>query len=192
MSNQYSNSKIYKIWSPQTDLIYIGSTTQILCKRLADHKRNYDSYINKKQNSFYTSSYELLKYDDYKIELIEEVNCQSKIQLNRREGILQREYRNICVNMLIAGRTKEEYRQDNHETILNKRKEYYDTKHKEKEIEYSRNYRLNNKEKIKEKNEKSYNCICGSIIKYGYKYEHFRTQKHQSYLEDSLFHFLDL
>ena len=35
----YQNGKIYCIRSHQTDNIYIGSTTQKLCVRMAEHKR---------------------------------------------------------------------------------------------------------------------------------------------------------
>ena len=45
-NNKYNNSFIYTIRSPYTNKFYIGSTTQILCKRLANHKSNYNSYLN--------------------------------------------------------------------------------------------------------------------------------------------------
>jgi hypothetical protein len=34
----YQNAKIYKLWSPEGDDIYIGSTTQSLAVRKAGHK----------------------------------------------------------------------------------------------------------------------------------------------------------
>jgi predicted GIY-YIG superfamily endonuclease len=56
----YKNGKIYKLWSPQGDEIYIGSTTQSLAKRKAEHKQMKNSCCSK-----------LLfeKYDDVRIEL---------------------------------------------------------------------------------------------------------------------------
>lgn len=37
----YTNGKIYKLWSFQTDQIYISLTIQLLCQHLAKHKTNY-------------------------------------------------------------------------------------------------------------------------------------------------------
>jgi len=34
----YKNSKIYKLWSPEGDDIYIGSTTESLSRRKSKHK----------------------------------------------------------------------------------------------------------------------------------------------------------
>jgi len=67
----YQNSKIYKICSFQTDLIYIDSTTQSLSQRLAKHRSDYN--INKG-----TSSKEILQYSDAQIIVLESVNCENK------------------------------------------------------------------------------------------------------------------
>jgi len=53
----YSNSKIYKIICNITGFVYIGSTLQTLIQRLQDHKRDYNSYLNKKHN--YVSSFKI-------------------------------------------------------------------------------------------------------------------------------------
>ena len=56
MSPNYSNAKIYRIYSPSLNLSYIGSTTYPLEARLAKHIINY--YCYKKDNakySYYTS-----------------------------------------------------------------------------------------------------------------------------------------
>jgi hypothetical protein len=39
----FNNGKIYKLWSPQGDDIYIGSTVNSLAKRKGEHKRNYNN-----------------------------------------------------------------------------------------------------------------------------------------------------
>ena len=62
----YSNGKIYKITSFQTDDIYIGSTCNpYLSTRFSKHKNNYKSYLNGDFN--YISSFEIMKYPDAKI-----------------------------------------------------------------------------------------------------------------------------
>ena len=112
----YKNGKIYKLWSPEGDEIYIGSTTQSLALRKSKHKINRD-----------TSSKMLFeKYTDVRIELLEEYPCDNKEQLNKKEGEYIRN--NNCVNRRIAGRTNNEYNkeyyEDNKEKILNRHKEY--------------------------------------------------------------------
>jgi len=58
----YQNGKIYKIWSPEGDDIYIGSTTEILCRRLAAHKSNYNT------GKTITSRILFEKYTDVRVE----------------------------------------------------------------------------------------------------------------------------
>ena len=100
----YENSKIYKIYSPTLDKIYIGSTTETLPRRLQAHLSNYKSYLNNSHS--YTTSFELLEAGDYKIELIELYPCNNRQQLCIREGELIRSTE--CVNKAIAGRTSQE------------------------------------------------------------------------------------
>ena len=126
-------SKIYAIRSYQTDLIYIGSTTRILSKRFAEHKKP----TNK------SNSKEILKYEDAYIELIEEYPCDNKDQLNKKEGEHIRA--NNCVNKHIAGRTSREYYDDHLNTILQQRKDRYNI-NSEKIKEYSKHYRLKHRE----------------------------------------------
>jgi hypothetical protein len=138
----YQNGKIYSIRSYQTELIYIGSTTQSLSKRLGKHRENY------KKNGE-VSSKELLKYSDYYIELIENFPCNSREELEKQEGYYIRKNINICVNCLIAGRTKKEYAQDNVEKFKEYNKKYHED-NKERIREQKKKYREDNLEKIKE------------------------------------------
>jgi hypothetical protein len=140
--NKYQNGKIYQIVSfSHPDLIYYGSTIQTLSMRFAGHRRD-----TKKENS--NSSKQIICFDDAKILLIENYPCNSKEELNKREGEYIRN--NICVNKRIEGRTKEEYYEDNKELIKEKNKEYYEG-NREKIKENSKIYNDNNKEKITEK-----------------------------------------
>ena len=114
----YENSKIYTIRSHQTDMIYIGSTTQPLSKRLVGHKSKYKMYLNKKYN--YVTSFEIIKYDDCYIELLENYPCDNKEQLHKIEGEYIRKL--DCLNKVIPGRTKKQYREDNKDKINLRRK----------------------------------------------------------------------
>ena len=121
----YKQGQIYRLWSPHTDKFYIGSTCNMLAKRLCGHKTNYNQYLNGTHN--FVSSNELFKlgFDDVKIELIELCPCNSKAELDKREGELIRIHKDNIVNHYISGRTKPEYYQDNRDEILEKKIEYH-------------------------------------------------------------------
>ena len=102
LNNKYNNSFIYTIRSPHTDKFYIGSTTQKLCKRFANHKSAYNLYVNNNLKSCVTS-FKIIELGDSYIELLEEMNCDSKIQLEIREGELIRLHKDLCINKNMAG-----------------------------------------------------------------------------------------
>lgn len=94
--------KIYKLVSSKTDKIYIGSTTRkYLNSRLSCHKYDYECYTNKTRNKHYMTSFEIVKYDDCRIEVIEEITFDHKYQLLGREGYHINNNINICVNKII-------------------------------------------------------------------------------------------
>jgi hypothetical protein len=94
---------IYKIISGSTNKIYIGSTAKSIEKRLEEHETNYENWFNTGFENGYVSSFEILKYGDYKIVLIEEYPCSSYQELYKREGYYQLNNYNVCVNISIAG-----------------------------------------------------------------------------------------
>lgn len=127
----YNNGKIYAIRSHQTDDVYIGSTCNPLCKRMAQHRCDYKSQTR------ITNSRMILKYDDAYIELIENFPCNTKEELLSREGHHIRTMPN-CVNRCIVGRTRKEYQQT----------------YKDKIAGYQATYRLENLDAIKEREKK--------------------------------------
>ena len=105
----YQLGKIYKIQCHKTGKQYIGSTTcRLLCQRLSSH---YESFL-KHQRGYgsYTTSFEILKGDNYSIYLLEKFPCSCKDELIQRE----RHYVETmdCVNRNVPGRTKQEYNRD--------------------------------------------------------------------------------
>ena len=103
--SKYSESKIYKLTSSQTDKVYIGSTIKSLNARFSDHKCDYKRWLKSQMHNI--SSYDLLQFADVKIELIKEFPCETKKELEKEEGKLILE--NNCVNKYVVGRTKKEY-----------------------------------------------------------------------------------
>ena len=161
--NKFHNAKIYTIRSPESDKIYIGSTCQPLHKRLHEHRKNYQMFLNGKYHNI--SSFEVIKNENHYIELLEEFKCENKNQLHKREGELIREHKLICVNKCVAGRSKLEYRTENSDIIKEKKKQYrinniekikvhkkqYYTENIDKLKEVSKQYHIDNSETIRER-----------------------------------------
>jgi hypothetical protein len=169
----YKNSKIYKIVSPSNpDLIYYGSTIQSLSSRMSGHRTTYRKYI-RGEIKYYIRAYDILKYEDAIILLVENFSCNNKEELHKKEG----EYilNNDCVNKNVAGRKLEDrmddhnayqkkYREQNKEKIKNYYEEAkeerinkeYQRREQNKEAykEYQKQYRLKNKEKLSKYMEK--------------------------------------
>jgi hypothetical protein len=104
----YKNGKIYKITSDSTNKIYIGTTCQPLCKRIAKHKNSYKRFQNGKRTN--VSSFELIKLGDAIITLIENYPCENKEQLRAKERYYIELNKDICVNRYIPNRTSQEYK----------------------------------------------------------------------------------
>ena len=152
---EFQNGKIYAIRSHQTNKYYIGSTNQLtLAQRLGKHRYSYKEYLT--NNIHYISSFEILKYSDYYIELLIAYPCNNKDELRRKEGELIRQFKSDLVNICIAGRTLKEYNEDNKQHILERKKQYR-VDNVEYFIEYQKQYRLDNSEYIKERYKQYYN-----------------------------------
>lgn len=156
--------KIYVIKSNNTDLVYVGSTTQTLEKRFYNH-------CNEKYN--HTSSFKVLNFNDCFIELLEVCNI-SKRQEKEKYWINQFN----SVNIQIPTRTKKEWEKDNKDKIKKYKKKYVNN-NKDIVLEYRKNYDKNIR------NKKKINCSCGGIyIKRNIKI-HYKSKKHQKYIFNS-------
>ena len=159
----YKNGKIYKITSNSTDKIYIGSTCQLLCKRIAKHRGNYKEFLDGKYSN--VSSYELIKFDDAIITLIEDYPCERKEQLLSRERYYIELNKDICVNKIIPTRTPKEYNRDNQERLSAQQKQW-----REANANKVKQYQETRKEQIQ--------CICGMFYSKRHKARHEKSKKH--------------
>ena len=114
---------IYVIKSDSTDKIYIGSTCNCIVNRYRSHVRDYKRWV-KDNTKKYVSSYEILKYQDNYIDVIEFVKNEDMKDLKIIEGDYIKQYKNICVNRNIAGRKKTEYTVDNQKKICDYQRSY--------------------------------------------------------------------
>ena len=200
----YQEGKIYTIRNYTDDsLIYVGSTTQTLAKRLVKHRT--DCKTGKSGNLyFYIIDND---WSNWYIELYEHYPCNERVELNKREGEVIREVSTINKN--IAGRNIEEYRKENADKIKERDKEYYKNnvdkikkyyeentdkikknqkEYYKKNAEKLKKLREDNADKIKRYNKKYYEnnkkneekvcCnICGSFLKYTNLLRHQKSIK---------------
>ena len=190
----YSKGKIYKIVCNITGLTYYGSTCEpALSRRLAKHRSNYKDYLNKKDYSYFMTSYNVLENGNCDIILMENYPCNSNDELTSRERYYIETFE--CVNRIIPTRTHKEFIDANKE------------KYQKYNIEYSKKYREENREKLLEEKRKKYsenkdlmqqrqkelrkknnirlNCICGSyVLKYDFKI-HLKSKKHIDFINNN-------
>jgi len=140
--NKYQDGKIYRIICG--DKVYVGSTTKTINQRYSKHKSNYKSFENGKYRK--CSIFEM--FDEYgvdacSIELIENVPCSSKRELEERERYWIETLNSV--NKHIPTRTHKEYYQDNRDARLEYSRQRY-SKHKEDYLKYQKEYRDTHKE----------------------------------------------
>tara|TARA_R110001606_G_scaffold14424_1_gene60940 strand:- start:36 stop:572 length:537 start_codon:yes stop_codon:yes gene_type:complete len=167
---RYENGKIYKIVDNTNNNIYIGSTIQKLKYRLSRHKSKYNAYLQGKCK--YITSFDIIKNDDYNIELLELYPCNNKKELELRER--HNIERNICVNKNIPTRTHKEYRIDKSDEI----REYY-IKNRDKILEKQKKYNIKNRDKILDNLKVKVLCeMCNCKIRKQHIKRHKKTKKH--------------
>lgn len=189
MNINYKNGKIYKITCDENDLIYYGSTTRKLNHRLANHKINYKRFLEGKRSN--VSSFDIVKYDSCKIELVEDYSCNDKHELALRERYYIEN--NECCNKQIPGRTHNEYMRMYRSNPKNKEKirqqekkckEKNKEKNRPKKLISNKKYYENNKKNILEKQKiEKYTCDCGSNIRKCAKSEHEKSDKHKYFIK---------
>jgi uncharacterized C2H2 Zn-finger protein len=125
------SGKVYRVISPShPELVYYGSTSNnYLCNRMSQHRTDYKRYPNAQRAVF-----ELVKYDDAKIELVEETTIE---EMKSREQWYISNHE--CVNKLNAylpgdpAEKLKQWKKDNPEKQRMHLKAYYE-KHKGERI----------------------------------------------------------
>ena len=152
--NKYKKGQIYKIVSPDFSMCYVGSTTEGLSRRLARHKAsyNYKQKYGKKKDCSCFKLFNEFGADNCKIYWIEDYPCNSKKELEAREGFYIQHME--CVNTNVAGRPRSEWHKEYREKNKERLDEYYKewSEHNKEHLqEYRKEYRENNIEHMKEK-----------------------------------------
>ena len=154
----YQNSKIYKIVNDELNLTYFGSTTQDLKKRLYNHKKDIKTNKNITSKILFTTE---LKP---KIYLVEEVKCDNREQLEKRERYYIENF--DCVNKVLPSQTRKEV----------------DKRYRKNHLELCKQRCNDWRERNKEKQSKKFNCECGGKYTHEHISSHLKTKKHQNFI----------
>ena len=160
INNLYHNSKVYKLQADD-QYYYFGSTTQLLCYRLSDHKRS-SRYEKKGRKLYVVFTHDRFINGEIKIVLMEEFKLENRQQLLKEEDKYIQQHINdpLCLNSFRSIINYEErlklmrergklYREMNKEKL----KEYfklYNNTHKEHKKWYDILYNDTHKDKRKE------------------------------------------
>jgi hypothetical protein len=130
-------------------------------------------------------------FSNWEFEIIERYSCTSRKELCVREGYWVKEL-GAKLNTYQPGRTKKQYREDTKDE-----KKKYREEHKEhasevakkryeitrdSKIEYNKTYCQDNKQKLAARDAEKFVCECGGHYSRQAKARHFKTTKHQTYL----------
>jgi len=143
----YQLGKIYKIYSSHTDKVYIGSTVEpYISNRFSKHRSNYKTCLNGGQK--YCSSYEIIKYGDAQIELVENYPCNSSSELIRREIYHIHRFKSVNSQKYVAIQAK--ILKAEHDIVVKNKEDILDDIRPKRIIERTKLQReKNKKEKIR-------------------------------------------
>ena len=205
-AKNYDKTHFYKIVCKDLDIkdCYVGHTTDFTTRKY-DHKQRCSNPNNGGYNlPVYRFMRENGGWENFEMILIKAEKCENAMEARSKERKYKEEL-NANLNGNVPARTfkeccethKEErrvygieYRKNNKDKIRERTE-----KNKDKRKIYNKEYRDNNREKLLEdkkqyyertKHEKSlkpWTCECGSTICLGAKSKHFKSKKHQQYIQ---------
>lgn len=178
-NRNYKNGKIYCIRNYVDDDIYVGRTTQPLSKRMEKHRSDF-----KKKNMCLPKLHEKIHkhgIDNFYIELLEKTPCENIEELRAKEGEWIRKMGTL--NKCVAGRTQQQYREDNAEQIKEKKHNHY-VNNKELYKVKNQNYYYNNKEQIDIQHQEYYQKHKEEYYERNIKYKENNPEKVKAYQKD--------
>jgi hypothetical protein len=156
---------IYKLCSDNCDDSYIGSTRNIT-QRKKSHKSNCN---NPKSKEYNQKNYQTIRdnggWDEWRLCPIELMKNTTKFEAECQEEVVRMRLKAMLNSQKAS--------------CGGVSKQLYDKQHYEENKEHKKKYRENNKQKICEK----FDCECGGRFTHGDKSKHFKTQKHQKYVD---------
>lgn len=165
--------RIYRIIHLESDICYIGSTSQELRHRWQTHKNHYRHWLDGKAGkcSIYPKFLEH-GLDQFKMVLIKEYDIADRKELNVYETLWIYKFRHSCVNNISPfGITK-----------LSLKNTYIENR--ESKLLYQKKYREENKARITDHATQEVECGCGSVYQHCKRWRHVKSKKHEKWLQN--------
>jgi len=166
MSESKQYYYVYKLFHPDCPEFYIGSTKNMK-DRMYKHKSRCNNEIDPQHN---LKVYEYIRsnggFDSWQFEVLEHI--RNSINTKELHDVERKYIEQLkpSLNRSIPNRTMAEYRQDNKEYFINYMPQYYQ----------------DNRETIRTRQKQKFECPCGSRYTMSNKARHFKTKKHQSFI----------
>ena len=180
--------RIYKITSPNTEKVYVGSTTGTLHKRFIDHRSDYKGFCKGISGKAHTRSFDVIEHGDAQITLIYEGIFNTKAELYRLEGETMQSIENCC-NKMIMGRTRREYRDEyavNNRDFIKEHKHVSYEKHRESTLTRVNAYTERNRDIIRDRQNEKHICeICQYEYTRANKARHIKSARHIEHISIS-------
>ena len=167
----YSQTIIYKLVCNDINIpdCYVGHTTDYTRR-----KQRHKTACNNINDKLYNCNVYLFIRDNggwynWSMVVIENYACNSSLEARKKERYYIEQLK-ATLNSNIPTRTIQQYYNDNKEKILEYKQEYYN----------------DNKDKILEYKKTKYICNCGSTCRIYDKQRHFRSIKHQNFINNEL------
>ena len=132
----YQNAKIYKLISVSNpEIVYYGST----CEKYLSCRMSKHTYDFRNQRAYYTA-FEVLKFDDCEIILVESCPCTTKDELLAKENYYITNFQ--CVNKVknLGLDYKKIHYKNNRTKCLERTKKHYEA-NREQKLKYAKEYR---------------------------------------------------
>lgn len=113
----------YEILCLTTNFSYIGSTCQAIENRMAVHTSSYKAY--QAGRCSYYSSFEIIKNNNWVVNILETVDDASPINRYNREFYWLSLFKDRAVNSNVPNRSVKQYYRDNKIEILNRMNKKY-------------------------------------------------------------------
>jgi len=164
----YNKSMIYKLCCKDLNItdIYIGSTTNFKERKIKHRiicNNNNLKYVYNNNLKVYKFIREHGGWDNWDMVLIDNVSCESKLELRKIEREYIEKY-NSTLNSIMPFKNEKEYREYH--------KKWYET----------------NKNKINdEKRKEKINCECGSVVRKSDIARHKKSKKHINFVNNKIY-----
>lgn len=183
--------RVYKVIHHQGDELYIGSTFNQIRHRWQEHKRAFKKYLNGKSKKIVSLYPFMEKYgiENFTIILIKKYHVIDRNQLLAYEQLWINKFSKICVNKLntyqpIPKKVLNKIYRIKNKDKIRESDNKYYGKNKDKILEKVKQYQKDNKDTISEKKRQKITCVCGRVVSRNNIHAHKKSKIHKELMDE--------